>query len=163
MTPSESANQLLAEFSSPHRFDEFTISVEPALPLIEAAEYDATIVACRFARRFGRDLLAFTFRIVTEGRAAGTELQTFLNVERDRKGKLKIRSRMKLAGWIHCLQLFAPEISVRSFSIKTFSQFLFLVSVRTVVKGHDQKPLPDEECYSTVDNIVGVVGRLKLR
>ena len=117
MTPSESANQLLAEFSHAHRFEDIVLSIEPALPLIDSGEYDATISACRFARRFGRDLLAFTFRITTEGVAFGTEMQTFLNVKRDRRGKVLIRPRMKLAEWIDCLHAFAPEVSARMFSV----------------------------------------------
>ena len=83
------------------------------VPLIAEGDYDAIVLSCRKERRFTRDLLAFQFRIVSQGSAFGTVLPGYCNLDFGRGRGRQLPARCKLAVWLRKINAFAPEVSYK--------------------------------------------------
>jgi len=141
------------------RFDNLVLSCADRNPLIEEGEYDAIVLSCRKERRFRRDLLAFKFRIVSQGSAFGLVLPAYCNCDFTHDRRRQVPSRSKLGVWLRKINDFAPEVSIKRVHLNTFSKFQFLVRVATST-GTKEHPLPQWERYSQVVEIIDVVGRI---
>ena len=154
-SPSEVAEQLLEE-----RFDDLTLSCSEKIPLIGEGDYDAIVLSCRKERRFTRDLLAFKFRIVSQGAAFGVVLPGYCNLEFGRRrGRQQLPARSKFGVWLRRIHAFAPEVSPNRIHLALFGKFQFVVHVATS-RGTIEHPLPADEHYSQVSDILEVVGRI---
>ena len=151
------AAQLIEGVESDQRFDNLVLSCADQSPLIDEGDYDAIALRCRKEQRFGRDLLAFKFRIVTQGSAFGLVLPGYCNLGVSRGRQLPERS--KLASWLRRIQAFAPEISSKKVHLAIFGRFQFVVHVATS-RGTGDQLLPTDEHYSQITEILGVTGRI---
>jgi hypothetical protein len=151
---------LLQDVDRDAQFDNLMLSCAEKTPLIAEGEYEAIVLSCRKERRFTRDLLAFKFRIVSQGSAFGVELPGYVNLEFGPGRGKQIPARSKLACWLYRIQSFAPEVSVKRIHVNIFGAFQFVVRVATSRALGEKKPLPDDEHYSQVTEILGVTGRI---
>lgn len=151
---------LLQDVDRDAQFDNLLLSCAEKIPLITEGEYEAIVLSCRKEQRFRRDLLAFKFRIVSQGAAFGVVLPGYVNLDFGPGPKKQIPARSKLACWLYRIQSFAPEVSVKRIHVKIFGAFQFVVRVATS-RGLDEKnPMPADEHYSQVTEILGVTGRI---
>jgi|CXWL01.1.fsa_nt_gi hypothetical protein len=145
------------------RFDDLVLSCQDKTPLIAEGDYDAIVLSCRKQQRFTRDLLAFQFRIVTQGAAFGVLLPGYCNLDFGRGRGRQLPARSKLAVWLRRINAFAPEVSHKRIRLKIFGTFQFLVHVATSRGIDEQHPLPTDEQYSQVTDILEVIGRITRR
>lgn len=156
----EVAAQLIQNVERDAQFDDLVLSCPDKIPLIAEGEYDVIVLSCRRQRRFRRELLAFTFRIVTQSVAFGMVLPGYANLEFGPSRRKQLPERSKLASWLRRIQAFAPEISPKKVHLAIFGQFQFVVRVATSRGLDEQHPLPIDEHYSQVTEILGVTGRI---
>lgn len=142
------------------QFDNLTLSCAQKIPLITEDEYDAIVLSCRKERRFTRDLLAFKFRIVSQGASFGVVLPGYVNLDFGPGPKKQIPARSKLAIWLYRIQSFDQEVSVKKIHVKIFGAFQFVVRVATSRGLDENNPLPIDEQYSQITEILGVTGRI---
>lgn len=159
-SPAEDARQFIEDVESDSRFDDLVLSCQDKTPLITEGDYDAIVLSCRKQRRFKRDLLTFQFRIVTQGAAFGVVLQGYCNLDFGLGRGRKLPARSKLAVWLRRINAFAPEVSHKRIHLRIFGTFQFLVHVGTSRGIDEQHPLPNDESYSQVTDIVEVIGRI---
>lgn len=151
---------LLQDVDRDAEFDNLLLSCAEKTPLIAEGEYEAIVLSCRKERRFTRDLLAFKFRIVSQGAAFGVGLPGYANLKFVTGHGKQLAARSKLATWLYRIQSFAPEVSVKRFRVNIFREFQFVVRVATN-RGLDEKnPLLADEHSSQVAEILGVTGRI---
>jgi len=153
------AAQRLHNVDQDEPFDDLMLSCPDKIPLVADGEYDAIVLSCRKEQRFRRDLLAFKFRIVTQGSAFGMVLPGYCNLEFGPGRSKQLPERSKLAVWLRRIHAFAPEVSHKRVQLATFGQFQFVVQVVTSLGPLDH-PLPMFEHYSTVTDIIGITGRI---
>lgn len=156
----EVAAQLIQEVERREPFDNLILSAAEKTPLLAAGEYDAIVLSCRKQRRFTRDLLFFQFRIVTQCAAFGVVLPGYANLTFGPGRSKQLPERSKLASWLRRIQAFAPEISAKKVHVAIFGQFQFVVRVATSRGLDEQHPLPTDENYSQVVEILAVTGRI---
>jgi hypothetical protein len=156
------AAQLMQDVEQDERFDDLMLSCPEKIPLIADGEYDAIVLSCKKQRRFRRDLLAFKFRLVTQGVAFGVVLPGYANLEWRAGRSKQLPERSKLATWLRRIHDFAPEVSPKRVHLATFGQFQFVVRVATS-RGTVEHPLPTDEHYSQITEILGVTGRITSR
>lgn len=154
--------RLIQDVERGAQFDDLVLSCPDKIPLIDEADYDAIVLSCRKERRFGRDLLAFKFRIVSQGAAFGVVLPGYCNLDFKRGRGQQLPARSKLAVWLRKIHAFAPEVSCKRVHLTTFGKFQFVVRVATST-GTAEYPVPIEEQYSQVIDLLGVVGRISDR
>ena len=156
------AARLIHDLELEAQFDDLVLSCPGKTPLLDEGNYDAIVLACRKERRFRRELLAFKFRIVSQGGAFGVVLPGYCNLhfERGRGRQLPVRS--KLAVWLRRINAFAPEVSCKRVHLTTFGKFQFIVRMATS-RGTVDHPLPTNEHYSKVIELLEVVGRITSR
>ena len=153
------ATSLIHNLELEERFDDLVLTCPDKLPLIEEGNYDALVLTCRREQRFRRDLLAFKFRIVSQGAAFGVVLPGYCNLDFKRGRDRHLPERSKLAVWLRLINAFAPEVSCKRVHLKTFGKFQFIVRVATS-RGTLEHPLPTNEHYSQVTELLEVVGRI---
>lgn len=154
------AAPLLHDVDRDAQFDDLMLSCPEKIPLIAEGEHDAIVLSCRKQRRFRRDLLEFKLRIVSQGAAFGVVLPGYANLDFGPGRGKQIPARSKLAIWLGRIQAFAPEMSCKRVHLKIFAAFQFVVCVATS-RGIDEKnPLPTDEQYSQITEILGVTGRI---
>ena len=158
----EMAEQLIGDVDREEQFDELVLSCPEKLPLIAEGEYDAIVLSCRKQRRFRRELLAFKFRIVSQGGAFGGVLPGYANLDFGPGRSRQLPVRSKLAIWIRRIHAFDHAIPLKRTPIKIFEQFQFVVRVATST-GPPDHPLPTSEQYSTVTDILSITGRITSR
>jgi len=144
------------------QFDDLTLSCAATPPLIAEGDYEAIVLSCRRGRRFRRDLLAFQFRIVSQGPAFGVVLPGYCNLDSGRGRSRQLPARSKLTSWLRRISVFAPEVSCKRVQLTIFGKFQFKVRVATS-RGHVEHPLPVNEHYSQVVDLIEVVGRITSR
>lgn len=153
------AAQLTQDPQQKERTDDLVLSCPDKTPLIDEGSYDAIVLTCRKERRYRRELLAFKFRIVSQGAAFGVILPGYCNLEFERGRGRQLPVRSKLAVWLRMINAYAPEVSYKRFHLTTFEKFQFTVRVATS-RGTVKAPLPTNEHYSQVTEILEVVGRI---
>lgn len=153
---SDVAGRFLAESGISPAFDDLVISM-PDILQIPSGEYEATCYSCRKERRFNRDLLAFKFKIASQGAFFGQVLDGYVNLDFGRGKSRAVPLRSKLAKWLRVIAQFDATVSTKQFRLSTFSEFLFVVQVETCNTDHDQEQC---ESLSRVTDLIGVVGRL---
>ena len=154
------ATRIIQGLELEDRFDDLVLSCPKKTPIIAEGEYDAIVLSCRKERRFRRDLLAFKFRIVSQGAAFGVVLPGYANLEFGTGRGKQLPERSKLGIWLYRIQSFAPEVSVKRIHVKIFGAFQFVVRVATSRGLDDKNPLPADEHSSQVTEILGVTGRI---
>lgn len=147
---------LLSEAGVSAVLDQITIST-PDLVSIPVGAYDATCISCRKQRRFNRDLLAFKFKIATQGAYLGQVLDGYVNIDFGQGKSRTVPTRSKLARWLRVIKLFDPAVSTKRFSLNTFGNYLFVVRVEPSSTDHVQGLC---DTVSRVTDIIGVVGSL---
>ncbi len=150
------AGRMLSEAGAVPAFDDLVIST-PALANVPSGEYDAACISCRKERRFNRDLLAFKFKIASQGAYFGHVLDGYVNLDFGRGKSRAIPLRSKLSKWLRVIALFDSAVSTKQFRISTFGDYLYVVHVDTCNTDQDQEQC---ESLSRVTDIVGIVGRL---
>jgi hypothetical protein len=156
----EVAALLIQNVERAEQFDDLMLSCPDKISLIAEGEYDAIVLSSRKQRRFRRDLLAFTFRIVTQCAAFGVVLPGYCNLDFGPGRGRQLPARSKLVIWLRRIQAFAPEISPKKVHLAIFGQFQFVVRVATSRGLDEQHPLPTDEHYSQITEILGVTGRI---
>jgi hypothetical protein len=156
------AARLIQDLELEERFDDLVLACPDKIPLIDEGNYDAIALACRRERRFRRDLLAFKFHIVSQGAAFGVVLPGYCNLDFGRGRGRQLPARSKLAVWLRRINAFAPEVSCKRVHLTTFGKFQFIVRVATS-RGTVDHPLPTNEHYSQVTELLEVIGRITSR
>jgi hypothetical protein len=126
-------------------------------PLIDPGEYDAVVQSVKKVDRFGLTTVEFSFRIVTQGSAFDTRLKGYCNL-----GPTKhacIRPHSKMASWQRAISAFT-SVTASRVTLQSFRQFWFTVQVATVTHNNRRQSLPKRDQYSSVIDIVGIVGKL---
>jgi hypothetical protein len=129
------------------------------LPHVEAGEYDAVILSAKKVYRFKVVTVEFRFRLVSPGPAFDIQLMGYCSLGPTGRGPLRRHS--KLASWARLLAAFSG-ISPSRVTLRLFRQYWFRVRVDTVTKNSRQQPLAPHDQYSSVTDILEVVGPLKL-
>lgn len=160
--PDDAAARLIDEGAHGGQFDDLTLSCAAKTPLIAEGDYEAIVLSCRRGRRFRRDLLDFQFRIVSPGAAFGVVLPSYCNLDFVRGRTRQLPAQSKLASWLRRINAFAPEVSCKRVRLTIFGKFQFKVRVATS-RGHLEHPLPADEHYSQVVDLIEVVGRITSR
>lgn len=155
----ETAKRHLPETLKADAFDDIDFAINDKPALIEPGEYDAIVTSCKRIRRFGRDLLAFTFRIVSQGPAFDAVVPGYANLTFQHRKV--IAGRSKIAAWLRRIHVYDHEVSPSRLKLRLFAEFLFRCRVETTIHDSQQQPLSDEERYSQVTDIVEVIGRLR--
>lgn len=138
-------------------FDPIELSTD-RLPLIqEGTEYEVIAVGCRRTLSFGRSVLAFSFRIVSQCEFFDWIIPSIVNCP----SQGRVPKRSKLASWLRLIQSFDPTINIHKANISLFGKYQFKATVTTVTKDYDRRPLPKQELYSKVADLTEVIGRLK--
>ena len=153
--------KLLSESGVVPAFDDLIISTTDDAQLVEPGRYDAVVISCRKECRFNRDLIAFKFRLVTQGGSFDVILPGYCNLDFGRGRNRQIPPRSKLGRWLRVINRFDPSVSTRRFHLSIFSQFQFVVEVGVTALDHLQRPLSEQDRYSKVQEILDVVGRLR--
>lgn len=135
--------------------DDEIIFAEPLPPLVPPGEYDAIIETAKRVERFKRHMLELSFRLVTMGPAFNVRMKGYCSVPK-KKGRIPAGS--KLAGWMRLLAAFTGGSSSKV-ALRSFKEYWFRVKVETVTKNYDQQPLRPTDQYSSVVDIVSVVGK----
>jgi hypothetical protein len=137
--------------------DDLELIVDGPLPvLIPDALYEATVTNVQKGSRYGRRMLDFTFRLVSDP-FSETELQGFAVVD----GNGAISPNSKICRWWMVIAQFEQFARRDRIAIRNFKGLLFQVQTETVTRDHQQRPLPKERYHSVVREIVAVVGRIK--
>jgi hypothetical protein len=156
------AKRLIQDPELEEQFDDLVLACPDKLPLIDEGNYDAIVLTGRRERRFRRELLAFKFRIVSQGTAFGVVVPGYCNLDFGRSPGRKLPERSKLAVWLRLINAFDPEVSYKRVHLTTFGKFQFIVRVATS-RGTAEHPLPTNEHYSQVTELLEVVGRITSR
>lgn len=140
-------------------FDDFAVSLSDTATLVDPGEHLAEVIGCRRQRRFGRELLAFQFRLVSPGLGFGFVLPGYCNLDVGEPRSRDIPARSKLGRWLRIMQNFDPSISSGRVPLGIFSNYTFLVVV--VFPQHDYKrqPLALHHRTPIVQDILRVVGK----
>lgn len=157
---SDVATKLLSESGIVPAFDDLVISTTDEAPLVEPGCYDAVVISCRKECRFNRDLIAFKFRLVTQGQFFDAVLPGYCNLDFGRGRNRQIPTRSKLGRWLRVINRFDPSVATRRAPLSIFSQFQFVVEVGVTVQNYLQRPLTEPDCYAKVQEILDVVGRI---
>jgi hypothetical protein len=133
-------------------FDPIELSTE-RLPLIsEGTDYEVIVIGCRRTHSFGRWVLTFTFRIVSQCEFFDWIIPTTVNCPTQGR---HVPKRSKLASWLRLIQSFDQA------NIGVFAKYQFKATVTTVTMDYDRRPLPKQELYSKIADLTEVIGRLK--
>lgn len=138
-------------------FDDFVISLADEAQRVAPGEYHARVTACRRSKRFGRDMLIFTFQLAPQGRFSGASVPGFCNLPE--VGQHEIPARSKLAKWLRVINRFDPSSSTRSIHIRVFAIYRFLVLVELTEHDWNRIPLAPNLRYPKVQDIVRVDGK----
>ncbi len=139
------------------RDDDLIPWTEELPPLIGPGEYDAVVLSAKKVDRFGLTTVEFSFRIVTLGSAFDARLKGYCNLGPTKHAR--IRPHSKMASWQRAISDFTGG-NASSVTLRSFREFWFTVEVVTVKQNHRRQLLPERDQYSSVINIVGVVGKL---
>jgi hypothetical protein len=154
----KSVPEIAASPDLKHAFDRIELSAQP-LPLIPAGPgYEVVVIGCRRTERFGRPLLDFSFRIVSQGEHFDWVIPTMVNFPGRQR---RVPPRSKIAAWLRIIQKFDPAININKVSISIFGKYQFLATVETVIKDYNNRPLPEHEQYSKIGDLTEVIGRIK--
>lgn len=140
-------------------FDDCAISLADDAPRVAPGEYRARVIACRRQWRFGRELLAFQFRLVSPGPFIGAVLPGYCNIGGD--GHHEIPARSKLGRWVRLIKEFDRAISSTRIPLRLFSRYQFVVSVDLTRLDCNRRLLALHLQYPTVQDIVRVAGKCK--
>ena len=124
---------------------------------IDPGPYEAVIVSTKKVRRFGLVTIEFLFRIVSPGSAFGVQLRGYCNF--GSKDGSRVKPHSKLARWMRLIACFAG-ISPSRVTLKSFRDYWLGVRVDTVRQNYRQQPLAPHDQYSSVVDIVEVIGKL---
>ncbi|MDI3462130.1 MAG: hypothetical protein OJF50_000951 [Nitrospira sp.] len=124
---------------------------------IDPGQYEAIVVSTKKVRRFGNVTIEFLFRIVSPGSAFDVQLRGYCNLG-PTDGR-RIKQQSKLAKWMRLIAAFAG-ISQSRVRLRHFRDYWLSVRVDTVTKDYRQQPLAPHDQYSSVINIVAVIGNL---
>jgi len=139
------------------RDDDLIPWTEELPPLIDPGEYDAIVISVKKVDRFGLTTVEFQFRIVTQGPAFDARLKGYCNLGPVRHAR--IRPHSKMASWQRAISNFTGGTASRV-TLRSFREFWFTVQVETVTHNHRRQVLPERDQYSSVINIVRVIGKL---
>ena len=128
-------------------------------PLIPPGEYGAVVTAIKKVFRFGRAMVEFSFRIVTFGPSFNTQLKGYCTVPTMKIKNVPIPGGSKLARWMRTVAAFTGCRPTRM-SLGEFRWYWYTVTVATVTRNHRQQPLRLTDQYSSVVDVVGVIGKL---
>ncbi len=130
-------------------------------PLIPERCYEAVYVGHRTALMFGRNpSVCVRFRLVTPGPHHGVELARYYRVARltgngkPREGGTFTLRRGSLL-LIELCRLTEARLKPSRVSLSMLRGMVLEVSVRTVERAWDQRPLPEALRYSVVDELLG--------
>jgi len=127
---------------------------------IEPGTYEAIVVSTKKVHRFGLVTIEFLFRLISPGSAFDVRLRGYCNL--GPTGGPRIKQQSKLAKWMRLLAAFAG-ISQSRVRLRHFRDYWLSVRVDTVTKDYRQQPLATHDQYSSVVNIVAVIGNLAER
>ena len=99
----------------------------------------------------------FQFRIITPGKCFDAVLYGFCNL--GPAAHPGIRSRSKFASWQRAVADFTGGRANRV-SLRVFRDYWYRVRVETTTHNHQKQVLPERDQYSSVTDIVEVVGKL---
>ena len=126
-------------------------------PRVPPDEYDAVVLSAKRVTRFGLLWAEFRFRLVTQGEFFDTVLSGYCNLGPEKHPR--IRSRSKIASWQRAIAAFTGG-SPSKVTLKSFQHFWLRVRVETVTHNHRKRVLHDRDKYSSVTDIIAVVGKL---
>lgn len=124
---------------------------------IDAGTYEAVVISTRKVRRFGLVTIEFLFRIISPGSAFDVQLRGYCNLGPRESSRIGLHS--KLARWMRLIATFSG-ISPSRVTRKSFREYWLRVSVDTVTKDYRQRSLALHDQYSTVTELLEVVGML---
>lgn len=127
---------------------------------IDPGLYEAIVVSTKKVRRFGLVTIEFMFRIVSPGSAFGVQLRGYCSL--GPKDVSRVKPHSKLARWMRLIKTFA-DISPSRVTRKSFLDYWLCVRVDTVTQDYRQRPLAPHDQYSSVVDIVEVIGKLSER
>ena len=140
-------------------FDDCAISLSDAATQVVPGEYFAQVIGCRRQWRFGRELLAFQFRLVGSGPFVGVVLPGYCALD-DAGPRLRTLSpRSKHSSWLRIIQSFDPSISTGRVPLSIFSRYEFEVKVVLVLHDFRRKPIAPRDQTPIVQEILRVVGK----
>jgi len=144
----------------PPAFDNLELSFAPEqLPLIEPGVHDVVVLGCKKAVKFDREILAFTFKVVSQGPWFECLIPTYINLPPAGRGRT-VLPRSKLATWLRVIHAFDPSLNLTRLNVRLFSLFQFRAEISTVVVDRNQQPLPANAQYSKIDRLIEVVGKV---
>jgi hypothetical protein len=136
--------------------DDLPLNVED-LNSVEPGVYEAVILSTKKVRRFGLWTVEFRFRLVSPGPAFDVHLLGYCSLGPTDKGRIGPHS--KLASWARLIAAFS-RVSPSRVTLRSFKQYWLRVQVNTVTRNSRQQSLALHNQYSTVTDILAVVGKL---
>ena len=130
-------------------------------PLIPAGDYQAKYLRHETALVFGKTSKVYVhFEIVDPGQHNGTKLYRAFRVtaligKPRRNGRFKLKRRSDL--FLTLCRLFDGKHRPDQVSLTRLRNLVLKISVRTVTKDYNQRPLPEMLHYSVVDEIKEIV------
>jgi hypothetical protein len=137
-------------------YDDVSLNVED-LPRVEPGIYDAVVLSTKKVYRFGLATVEFRFRLVSPGPAFDVQLLGYCSL--GPPDKARIRRHSKLASWVRLLAGYSGGSPSRV-TLRSFRQYWFRVRVETTTHNFRQRPLAPHDQYSSVTDIMEVVGTL---
>lgn len=143
--------------NKPSSDDDMELVVDGAVPCrIPDGIYEATVINVKPTYRYNRQMVDFLFQLATPG-YIGQRLPGYAALQANGKPG----SRSKLTSWwvfiAELEQLARPE----RIALRRFKAYRFQVLVGKSKKDGDNKEVPEGRRLSTIQEIIGIVGRVK--
>ena len=143
-------------------FDDLDISLSDAATQVVPGEYLAQVIGCRRQWRFGRELLAFQFRLVGSGPFVGAVLPGYCGLN-DAGPRLRTLSpRSKLSSWLRALRALDPSIPSARIPLCAFAGHTFLVRVVSPQRDYKRRPVALADRKPKVEEIVRAVEKVEM-
>jgi hypothetical protein len=138
--------------------DDVILWADELPPLLPDGEYDFVCRSVTRVQRFkSRWVVDFEFIIVTLGPYFRAVLPGYCPLGATRTARIGPRS--KLASWLRAIAAFSGEHPSRV-PLSAFRRYWFRGKVAKTTTDHQQRPRHPRDQYSTVTDLVSVVGKL---
>lgn len=137
--------------------DEIELVVDGTVPCrIPDGIYEATVIDLKPAYRYKRNMVDFLFQLATPG-YIGQKLPGYAAL----KANGKPGSRSKLTRWWVVIADFEHLARPERIALRRFKTYRFQVLVGKSKKDGDNQEVPEGRQLSTVQEILGIIGRVK--
>ena len=136
------------------RDDDIIIESDPAVLVPDGDQYLAIVVSAARVTYYQRLGLEFLFQLVGDGVGRDDRVPGYCPFTR------RAGAHTKLHRWVRAITAYTHG-SPSKVPLNAFRQYLFRVRIETVTKDSRQQPLPTHNQYSTVTEILEVIGPLK--